>query len=181
FSYYAQLVDSIPPVVPSGFAGKIDTTGIVTLKWDRNPDSDLLGYRIFRSNFEEDEFVQLTEGPVLTEEYFDSIPLNSLTETIYYKVAAVDQRYNISDASDALELKKPDKVPPVAPVLRNPEASAASITISWIPSSSADVEKHVLYRAESSNANEWTVLSVISLSDTTYAYSDNATLPGKKY
>ena len=181
FSYYAQLVDSIPPVVPTGFAGEIDTTGIVTLKWDRNPDSDLLGYRVFRSNFIEDEFVQLTEGPVLTEQFIDSIPLNSLTEKIYYKVAAVDQRYNISDASVALELKKPDKVPPVAPVLRNPEASAAGITISWIPSSSTDVEKHVLYRSEGSNANEWTVLSVIPLSDTTYAYSDNAPLPGKKY
>ncbi|MBX9850827.1 MAG: fibronectin type III domain-containing protein [Cytophagaceae bacterium] len=56
--------------------------------------------------------------------------------------------YNLSSFSEVLEVNRPDIIPPVPPVIENYKASDTSIYFKWIPSSSQDVVKHILYRRE---------------------------------
>ena len=55
-----QPNDSIPPSVPVGLVGESDENGLVTLRWNKNTEEDLLGYRVFISNTPLGEFAQIT-------------------------------------------------------------------------------------------------------------------------
>jgi uncharacterized protein len=139
-----QLEDSIPPLQPTGLVGFIDTTGLVTLHWNNNVEEDLDGYRIFRSNFQNSEFSQVTSTPVDTAEFKERIPLQNLSREMYYKIQAIDTRFNPSGYSKVLKLIKPDVVPPVAPVIKEWKASEDKLSLSWTASASKDVSKHNL-------------------------------------
>ncbi len=164
FPYLVQLEDSIPPVQPVGLKGEIDTTGLVYLSWTPNPDADVLGYKLFKSNFASQEFIQIP-GPVIeTVNFVDTIALDNLTETIFYKVRALDYRYNPSEFSAVLKLEKPDLVPPSAPVFKEIKSDSSGILITWVNSTSADLSQHVLYR-RSQNESQWKVIKVVTLDD----------------
>ena len=141
-----QLKDSIPPLPPVNLKGVIDTTGLVYLSWSHGKENDLQGYRVFRSNFLSDEFSQITHTHTTDTVFTDSIDLNNLTPLIYYKVAAIDQRFNQSGLSEALKLEKPDTIAPVPPVFAAYEVTPKGILLRWVHSSSSDVCKEILLR-----------------------------------
>ncbi|MBI4535673.1 MAG: hypothetical protein HY708_05295, partial [Ignavibacteriae bacterium] len=94
FPVHAILIDTLPPSVPRGLLGVIDTNGVVRLSWKRNPERNLLGYRVLRANAIEHEFSQLT-GEVWKDTVFaDTVEVNTLTRYVYYKIAAVNTHYN---------------------------------------------------------------------------------------
>lgn len=146
FPYMVQLEDSIPPVMPVGLKGNITKEGIVSLSWIENVEEDLRGYKVYKSNYKDDGFIELpgemTEQALLE----DSIALNNLTENIYYRVKAFDKRMNPSEFSEILELKKPDLIPPVSPVFTNIQNDSLGLLVQWEISPSEDVEMHLLYR-----------------------------------
>lgn len=90
-----------------------------------------------------------------------------MTEAIYYKVEAEDKRFNRSRFSKMLTLKKPDIIPPAAPVMLPPEAVEEGVKITWRASSSLDAARQVLYRRLPEEEN-WTVLDSMEQSVTTY-------------
>ncbi len=146
FPVLVQAEDSIPPTLPAEFVGRIDTTGQVTLRWLPSPESDVFGYRIFRSNYPNRDFVQVTREPTADTTFVDQISLKNLTDSIYYKISVIDQRFNPSPLSAELILRKPDVIPPVAPVFKAAQPRAGGIHLSWIGSPSADVTHYLLYR-----------------------------------
>ena len=75
FPYLVQLEDSIPPSIPIGLKGNITVRGIVSISWDAPPESDLLGYRIFKANQRDADFVVLP-GEYLTTQML--IPIVSI-------------------------------------------------------------------------------------------------------
>jgi len=154
FPILVQPVDSIPPSRPIGLTGKIDSTGIVRIKWTSNTDKDIFGYRVFRGNLENEEFSQITSNPIATPAYRDTVSIKSLNSKIYYKIVALDYRYNQSEFSDALALKKPDIIPPTAPVFKKFEVDDGKINLDWAKSSSEDVVTTQLYRKEN-DSNDW--------------------------
>ncbi|MEL6558885.1 MAG: hypothetical protein AAFQ94_11925 [Bacteroidota bacterium] len=162
--FFMQLEDLIPPVLPIGLAGKIDTLGRVTLTWTANEESDLLGYRVYRKNFDSDDFMQVTEQLISTNAYTEKIDINNLTKTIYYAVRAIDLRYNDSPFSKTLALKKPDLAPPTAPVISDYQALEEGISLTWINSSSDDVIGHLVYR-EIKDSDEWILVNSIPITD----------------
>lgn len=157
FPALVQPVDSIPPVKPIGFQGKIDSVGIVTLKWNANKEEDMLGYRVFRGNLKNEEFSQITISPHQGTVYYDSIAVKKLGAKVYYKLFAVDQRYNMSEGSEILELKKPDFVKPTQPLFKSYQIKENNVFLTWANSSSKDVSKHELYRKESGE-EDWTLV-----------------------
>ena len=175
-----QIIDSIPPVIPTGLNGIVDTTGIVSLKWIPNTEMDLLGYRVFRSNFRSAEFSQITVNPVEDTVFIDTININTLTRTIYYKMQSVDQHFNPSDFSEIIELKRPDKIPPVQPVFYAYETNESGILLKWHNSSSVDVAKHILYR-KAEDEQSWKVNAIFYLTDSVESYSDTSVVAGKFY
>jgi hypothetical protein len=93
------MEDSIPPLIPQGLEGYVDTLGTVRLKWMANTDADLLGYRIYRGQTEGEELIPLTDVAVKTNEYLDSVNLYNLNTKVYYAVAALDKRVRRSSAA----------------------------------------------------------------------------------
>lgn len=151
-SSFVQAVDSIPPVAPIGMTGTVDTLGVVQMSWTANTERDLLGYRVFRGNLEQEEFMQLTVAPIEKTSFIDTVQIKSLNTKVYYKIVAVDKRYNMSPYSEMLTLKKPDVVPPSSPIFKTYSVSTEGISLKWINSSSEDVSTHQLYRQNTNEA-----------------------------
>ena len=147
YSYLALISDTIPPIPPTGLKGKVDTKGNVTLTWDKNPEADVQGYKILKSNALHEEFVQINNEFAREPIYKDKLNLKTLTRTIYYSVIATDKRYNNSNKCTPIEVKRPDTIPPVKPILTNLEIKSKGINVNWINSNSEDVKYYVLYRS----------------------------------
>lgn len=153
-----QPIDSIAPLPPIALEGKIDSLGVVKLKWKANTERDLYGYKVFRGNTPQEEFSQLTQLVHTKAEFTDKVDVNSLNGKVYYKLIALDKRYNESDFSSILEIKKPDKIKPTSPVIENYELDENFIKLIFIQSSSDDVKKHILYRRTDLEKNWTTIL-----------------------
>lgn len=143
---YGTIIDSIPPSPPVGLTGSIDSAGIVRINWKLGKEPDLKGYFVHYSNDIRHTFINVTNFHLEDTTWTDTIPLNVLTEKIYYKVVAIDYRSNYSFYSNVLTLKKPDFVPPASPVFINSISKPNGIEIQWYNSSSTDVVSHILYR-----------------------------------
>jgi uncharacterized protein len=179
FPYLVQLADSIPPAIPLKLEGKIDSLGIVEISWQANTESDLFGYRVYRSNFKNSEFGQVTKEPVTAPYFKDTVSINTLTSSIYYKVMAVDKRFNPSALSLAVALKRPDIIPPTAPVFKSIKSVDEGIAISWINSSSKDVAAHVMYKQKAGDS-DWSLYKKIVM-DTIQSLIDTEVQSGVYY
>ena len=146
FPLLGALIDTLPPAVPTGFRGVVDTAGLVHLSWNRNRERTILGYRVLRANAPDHEFTQLT-GEVWRDTMFtDTVDVRTLTRNVYYRIAAVNLRYNHSRPTATLALRRPDTTPPEAPVFSDVQVTDSSVALRWAPSASADVQAHVLSR-----------------------------------
>ncbi len=140
----------------------------MTLLWTLGTEDDLAGYRVYFSNRRDYEMTQLTVEPTTYNFFRDTIEIKTLTETIYYAVQAVDRNYNRSAFSEIIEIKKPDVIAPVTPVLLYPEVSDSSVTLHWTPSSSPDVVQHTLYRRPYDTQETWTEVGQFGRTDTVF-------------
>ena len=145
---YVIMTDTIPPAKPTGLEGVIDSTGIVHLKWKLGNEPDLMGYLVYTSNALSHDFTAITTDFVVTNSFTDSITIQTLTKKVYYKIVAFDRNRNPSKYSDALELKRPDKIAPVSPVFTDFLVTDSSVNLKWVMSSSKDVMSQILYRRE---------------------------------
>lgn len=178
FPVLLQAEDSIPPTTPSFVQGQIDTTGQVTLRWPASPEHDILGYRIFRSNRTDRDFIQITREPTADTVFVDQINLDNLTKDIYYKVSAVDQRFNPSSLSAAAALQKPDMVPPVTPILKTAYPRPEGIKLAWMGSPSEDIAHYLIYRRKPEEAS-WQLAGTAS--DTVRYFLDQTVAPSQAY
>lgn len=165
FPYGAELVDTIPPSVPTGLTGSIDTFGIVRLAWQPSPESDVRGYKVYSSNFPDDEFFDLNGEPLTTPQYQDSISLNVLNTAIYYRVVALDQKFNHSQKSAVLRLIKPVKIPPSEPVLADYEVKNGKVYLKWANSISESLVETRVLRSE--DRQNWTIIKTFPVKEGT--------------
>lgn len=179
FPAFVQTIDSMPPTMPVGLIGTIDTLGIVKLKWSTNTEKDMLGYRVFRGNLEKEEVSQLTVEPIKQTTFIDTVQVKSLNSNVFYQVVAVDQRFNMSDYSEKLSLKKPDIVPPSSPIFKGYKVIQGSVFLEWINSSSDDVAFHALYRQKIDESKKgW---QLVFQTDTITSYRDTKVEANTKY
>jgi len=178
---YAELIDNIPPDPPKGIVGEIDSAGVVRLTWSPNTDIDINGYRVYRSNHPDFEFLLVSSDIVYDTSFNDTINLNTLTKKIYYRLRAEDLRLNQSDFSDILEIKRPDTIPPVAPVIQQIQQQNNGLQITWFNSSSEDAVRHHIYRKEAKDQSFQLLTSVEKPSGKQSSYTDNSVEQGKTY
>ncbi|GAA6767921.1 hypothetical protein AAFH68_38730 [Flavobacterium sp. CGRL1] len=178
FPMLVQPVDSIPPVKPIGLKGTIDSLGVVKISWEPNKEKDLLGYRIYKANNPDEEYSQLTISPSEPNKYEDKIIIATLNSKVYYKVIAVDYRYNMSEFSEPLVLKKPDVIPPASPAFTKYEITDGSVLLEWANSNSEDVALHQLYRKEN-DQKDW--LLIHETKNKEEKYQDKTTIEGNTY
>ncbi|MDH7515441.1 MAG: hypothetical protein QHI48_06190 [Bacteroidota bacterium] len=168
---YGFVIDTIPPAVPTGLVGTIDSSGVVTLRWNANRERNLLGYRVLWANAADHEFSQRT-GQVWKDTVFhDTVEVNTLTKHVYYQVAAVNWNYNHSLPCAPVEIRRPDVVPPESPVFTDVLATDSSLILRWVPSGSDDVREHVLLR-HVSGEEAWIPITTLRRDADTYEDKD---------
>lgn len=180
FPYFAQLIDTIPPAVPTGLKGIVNDAGIARLNWHANIEPDLLGYRVFRANSLKEEFVELSKTILDQTTFTDTITLHTLSPDIYYKMIAVDKNYNTSPYSVAIKLKRPDTIPPSAPLFKKAFSTDTSILLAWVNSASEDAIQYALYRINIKDSSRVQV-SAWDTKTMKTSYSDTAIQQGNTY
>lgn len=178
--HFVPLVDSIPPVAPVGLKASIDKQGSVELSWQPNQENDMFGYRIYRANTQSEELAQITSEPVKPAAYQDRVNVNTLNESVYYSVMAIDINQNHSGLSELLKVALPDIIKPQPPVLLPVKSNDNGVVLSWQRSSSDDVVQYDVYR-RLAERNEWQRIKVLPVLDTdsVYYYTDETAAAGK--
>lgn len=169
--------DNIAPAQPTGLRGRIDTLGNVFLMWETGKEPDLHGYRVYVSHAKNREFLQVTHEILHQNYFFDSTRLMVLNEVIYYKIVAVDHNFNPSAYSEILELKRPDRIAPSAPLIQGFSAVGEGVTLRWQRSNSPDVLRQEIWR--SSPEETWRPLRALPPGDSTFR--DTTTLARHAY
>ncbi|MCR4964330.1 MAG: hypothetical protein K6A41_01585 [Bacteroidales bacterium] len=161
-----NIEDDVAPSAPLKLGGVVDTAGVVYLQWDKNPEKDVIGYRIYFANQLDHEFIQKTSQ--CNEELFfwDTLSLHTLTKYIYYYVVAEDYSHNMSKPSDTLAIPVPDIVPPGVALLKDYTQTDESVTFTWLQSTSNDVIAYVVYRKKD-NEKQWKAIRIISPAELT--------------
>ena len=178
--YMIMLEDSLPPNLPVRFEGKVYESGAVHLHWSESTSDDIMGYRLFRANDPKEEFVMVSSKTVQDTVFTDSVAVATLTEQVYYRIIAVDRRFNASDYSAILPLKRPDVVPPVPAQLTSVTAKSEGIRLAWVTSPSTDVSKYVVLRWHATSSG-YQVLQRFEEGDSTYSFLDSLVRPATTY
>lgn len=178
--YFAQLVDSIPPVAPTALNAIVDDDGGISLTWKSNSEQDIYGYRIYRSYQLSEEPAQITVAPVRSNQFFDTVNLHTLNENVYYRLMAVDINQNHSSLSDVLEVTLPDKVRPQPPVLLPGRSEPGGVVLSWMPGASTDIVAYKIYRKADDEAAWIHLRTEASAADSVYRYVDSGCPQGKQ-
>jgi fibronectin type 3 domain-containing protein len=153
FPVLVQPVDSLAPAIPAGLKATIDSNGVVTLTWNKNTEKDLMGYKIFRAMKKEEEPVPLVDSVWYGTKFRDKLSLKLLNKKVYYAVTALDNRFNQSNLSALVEVKKPDIIPPSAAVITKYHVAGNQVTVNWINSPDEDIAAHVLYRKAATDSS----------------------------
>ena len=164
--YPVVLADDDAPAQPQGLTGSIKVEGeqaIVTLNWQPNTESDLMGYYLNRRNNPREQYHRINNTSIKQTTLVDTIYLRQMQKHVYYTVKAADMLFKESVDSKVLILKVPDINPPTSPIIDSFAVEDKKVFIRWTRSYSDDVQKHVLYRKQLP-ATAWE--EVMTLTDT---------------
>ncbi|MCK5559552.1 MAG: fibronectin type III domain-containing protein, partial [Thermoplasmata archaeon] len=95
---YATTLDHTPPSAPTGLQIINHTEDSLTIVWNASPDSDVIGYYIYRGESLSELFVELNSEPTEMTQYIDT-GLEEAT-TYYYRVIAIDEVPHESEPSE---------------------------------------------------------------------------------
>lgn len=177
-SIYGYFSDSIAPSTPATPKGEISEKGIAKIIWNLGPEKDIKGYRIYRANQEDHQYINITPYPITDTVFYDTLSLNTLSKKVYYKIAALDYHFNHSAKSEILELKRPDVVRPSNPVFKDILVTDSVVMVQWFNSPSDDIKQTWLLRRTNNEAIE--VLSKFE-GKTVSSYADKKVIPGNNY
>jgi hypothetical protein len=180
YSRMALIIDTISPAIPKELSANVDKNGNVNISWKKNSEKDFLGYKLFKANSKTEEFVQMNNKFITDTFYRVKLNLRTLTKTIYFAIAAVDNNYNSSLLSVPIEVKRPDTIAPVAPILRFLYPQRIGIEMEFVLSKSEDLLKHVIYRKRLED-KEYNELLRITVKDSISSYIDTTAEQGKTY
>jgi len=225
---YAVIVDDTPPIKPAGIQASISDNGEVQIVIPAQKDDDVIGYKIFKANQADHEFIVAAEyfpnavDPVaaikwqedlqkremndlthanlyhdkenptnkgrankIEEKYVftESIPLNNLTPSIFYKVKAYDRNHNQSEFSDVIELVKKDVVAPPRSVFKSVKTSLNKVDITFAKAKAKDFNRVELSR-KSLDGRRWQVIHTLKgdlNKEDIVRYRDQKVEPGREY
>lgn len=170
--------DSEPPGKPVGLTGKSDSTGLITINWTENKEIDLMGYRVYMATARDREWYQLTSKPTPTPTFQTRVPLNTLSEKVYFTVVALDFHYNPSDYAEMAEVLLPDTIAPERPLITHYFVDEKGVHLQWAQSNSRDL-KAVRVLRQTKGQDNWTTLSNLGIpksntfTDTTARYGQH--------
>jgi fibronectin type 3 domain-containing protein len=144
-------VDETAPAAPENFVVSNESDEEVTLTWNVGSETDLGGYNLYRApnSFTDLSSAQRLNTDLITRDgYIDDGLSNG--ETYYYRLTAVDQAGNESEASAEVVAEPRDNVAPDAPTALTVEAGDNSGLLEWTAANASDVDGYYVYRSTSS-------------------------------
>lgn len=158
YSKLMQLPDEVPPPVPVIEDAIYVQDEKVKISWDQVFAQDLNGYYIYFANGRNGTYNPINSSPHANTEILHDFEVGMEIDSIYFKVAAVDKRGNISDSSEPFGIRRPGKYGAASPVIHsiNPYTKGSSgMVLAFSFSPDSDVKYHKLQRRTASNAT-WT-------------------------
>ncbi|MEL6823188.1 MAG: hypothetical protein AAFP70_15620, partial [Calditrichota bacterium] len=150
--------DNIAPSAPQQVEATVDYE-IVTLTWQKNTESDLANYAIYRS----EENTPNTATQIALVAKTDSLFTDRRVEndvTYYYWMKAFDATNNESAFSLGVEAT-PQDFAPAAPVFTDVLGTDGRVEVSWQRNTEFDVQSYTLYRALENDFNSAEVLAMV--------------------
>jgi uncharacterized protein len=160
FPAKGTIEDYIAPEAPQNLSGIIYYDGIVELFWDAGQEADLRGYRVYYANQADHEYVLLTPRPIAENYFRDTIPVQSLTPSVFFRISAEDFSGNTSGYSEVLELARPDVVPPARPLVLDARQDVENVFIRWTKSPSVDLLAYRIFRKREDQEN-WELMRLV--------------------
>lgn len=160
---FVQKEDSIPPLIPTGIIGEFVNEQVVTLSWEANQEEDIDGYLVYTANFEDGHYIYATTKIQQNPTYKYELTEGIKTDSIYFRIIAVDKTGNRSEKSDFIGLKRPDVFPPSAPFLSFVNPTPEGVAVSWKYSGEEGVEHRIQRKIK--NQYEWLDLLIINESN----------------
>ncbi len=172
-------LDSEPPSKPVGLSGISDSTGLITLQWADNKEIDIMGYRVYMATARNRDWFQLTSEPTPKTTFETRVPLNSLTEKVYFTIVAMDFHYNPSAYADMAEVLLPDTIAPEMPLILNYFVDPKGIHLEWARSNSTDLKATRLLR-QTEGETSWKTLADVTNAATS-TFTDTTARRGQTY
>ena len=174
-----DVIDNEPPAIPINVRVISDTARLV-ITWDKNPEPDILGYKIYRSVKNDESNLSLRSADLLRENiFYDSLPANALNE-FTYAVIALDTSMNESKLSKPATNVMVDILPPKQPFLKQVYRADDKVVIEWVRNTELDLVGYKLFRVSDDDTNRIQLNKDIIPKDIA-SYYDRTTVPGKSY
>lgn len=178
---FAQMEDISPPRTPHGLQGSPLKGDFVEVTWEENTESDLDGYRLFRSLQSGGIFASVTTDLLKETSYTDDLSNLVLGDTVYYRLDAMDINGNTSPLTKILRVARYDRTPPDAPTLYKALPLPLGVAVAWKYSSSEDVTHHELQRKVKGAPGWETIVTVENYQREQFYYADTTQLTGTCY
>ena len=166
---YMDIPDHFPPNAPLDVKAQVDSSGNVMLYWHHSNNKDIRGYKVFRTDDLNQEYIQVSKGAIEENVFYDNLALNMHNSKAYYYVKALDKSYNNSVPSDTISVLRPDIIPPSAPILRKAYTKEGQTFLAWIPSDSKDVN---MYQVMENAGNGWVQKSQVAADIITFQFQN---------
>ncbi len=122
------------------------TSGKVSLSWDKVKDKDLIGYRVYFSMDKNDKyFSRVNKEIIKNNKFIHNLPKNLSRFNYYYKITAVDKRFNESVDSNIITVKLPDVIAPKQPKFSIYKVYKNKIYLQWTPIYDFDLSHYNIY------------------------------------
>ncbi len=142
-----QVVSPDSPAAPSGVSAQSTTDGsrLVVLTWSPSPETDVIGYRVYRST--ESNRSYSVVGTSSLSQFADTCP--TLGTTYFYRISAVDAQGLESPLSSEVPARPLDLIPPSTPTGLTATPGPDGILLRWIASPDLDVSGYLVWRGPS--------------------------------
>ncbi|MBT2416928.1 cellulose 1,4-beta-cellobiosidase [Streptomyces sp. ISL-22] len=171
----SATVDTVKPLAPTGASVSYDTaTGKATIRWAKNKEMDLAGYRVFR-RLKGASFGSTPLTTTTATSYTDTaLPVTG--DTYYYEVRAYDKAGNVSSGTADLAVTTVDRSAPALPTGLSTASEAEGLRVGW--SAVEGAASYQVYRAASADGaynrlgttSGLSYLDASAVEDTTYYY-----------
>lgn len=156
-----KLKDVVPPAAP--VITDLTVTGnSISIKWIPSFDTDIVGYKVYRSEDSVSGFVEVSTAIIPSNTYTD----NNLSpdKTYYYKISAIDNSQNVS-LSDAGQIfvavgQEEVNIPVTITASFNQQTNA--IDLNWNYQSSMPVKGIIVMRRDNEEENSFAVSDVLN-------------------
>lgn len=176
-----SLPDMTPPSVPKNLKATSET-GKINLIWDKNTESDIEGYYVFRAlKNEESNFQLLNSEPLKVNSFIDKLPKEA-GNYFLYRVCAVDKNYNRSNPTTYIAARMPDVVAPIPVTLISADWKASQVKLQWTQNHESDCKGYEIWRAETDTdlkAINPQIITPLLINNKTVSYSDEKAPAGK--